>query len=179
MRAVTVASLLALVITATATATTSAADPSRLVLARPDFPAGVQYSTIPMDGTTFTKALAAQGIHAKATGYYVLLDGKTNNKTVDGFVTTTGSSSEAKKLFNLIKTDPDYRPKPGTLVKIPAYGDEQFATYEKRSGKAGMYVRKGSVVWQLEVSLGLLTKSQKLAQLKAYAAKQKARVGSG
>ena len=178
MRVVVLASLLVLALTATAAAVTSAADPSRLVLAKSDFPAGARHDAISMEGN-YTKALAAQGIKAKATGYSVLLDGKTNDETVNGSVTTTGSSSQAKKLFNLIKADPDYGPKPGSIVRLPAYGDDQWATYDKKNSKAGMYVRKGSVVWQLEVDLNLKTKAQTLAALQGYAAKQKRRVGSG
>jgi len=175
MRHVAAASVLALVLAATA----AAKDPSQLILARADFPAGVQYNTTRMDGTSYTKALAAQGIKAKATGLYVLLDGKSNNETVAGFVTTTGSASQAKNLLKIVKADPDYRPKPDTIVSLPAYGDEQWATYDKRESKAQMYVRKGSVVWQLEVDLNLKTKAQTLATLQGYATKQKARIGSG
>src|SRR5262245_11307861 len=157
MRFVAVVSIVALGLTAAAVAATSAKDPSQLILARTDFPAGVQDNTIPMEGS-YTKALAAQGIKAKATGLYVLLDGKTNNKTVSGSVTTTQSPAKAQQLFTLIKKDPDYAPKPGSTVALPAYGDDQFATYDAKESKAGIYVLKGSTLWQLEVDLSLLSK---------------------
>ena len=173
MRLVAVISLLAFALSAATAAVASAAsDPSRLVLARADFPAGASYASIPMQGD-FTKALAAAGIKANAVGYHVQM----GNETADGFVTTTGAASQAKKLYALMKDD--VAPKPSSIVRVPSYGDEQFATFDAKDSKAELYVRKGSTVWQLEVNLSLKTKAQTLAKLKTYAAKQKSRIGSG
>jgi hypothetical protein len=174
MRLVALASLLALVLTATAAAVTSAKDPAQLMLARTDFPAGAKYNTFPMDAN-YLKALAASGIKAKATAYFAQLG--TKGETVSGLVNTTGSTSQAQKLYKLMKAD--LAPKPGSVVRLPAYGDEQIATLDVPDSKALLYVRKGSVMWTLEVNLNLLTKAQTLAQLQAYAVKQKRRIGSG
>jgi hypothetical protein len=70
-------------------------------------------------------------------------------------------------------------------VALPAYGDEQFACTANHStyGEAAMvFVRKGTVVWTLQVEPGLgshPTEAQMVEVLKTYAPKQQARVGAG
>jgi len=72
-----------------------------------------------------------------------------------------------------------------TKLTLPAYGDQQFALLGKDAGgpQAMVFARKRSVVWELRIGHGppkwTLTKAQVLAQLKTYAAKQKARIGRG
>lgn len=64
-------------------------------------------------------------------------------------------------------------------------GDEQFALLGPDAGgpQAMVFVRKGSVVWELRVTHSPaqwhVSKAQVVALLKMYAAKQRARVGSG
>jgi hypothetical protein len=68
-------------------------------------------------------------------------------------------------------------------LTLPHYGDEQFALVGPDGGgpQAMVFVRKGSVVWELRVSHNpaqwTVTKAPVVALLKTYAAKQKARVG--
>jgi hypothetical protein len=72
-----------------------------------------------------------------------------------------------------------------TSLKPPSLGDAQFGLLGRDAGgpQAMVFVRKGSVVWQLRIghspSKWTVTKAQVLAQLKTFAAKQKARVAGG
>jgi hypothetical protein len=81
-----------------------------------------------------------------------------------------------------------------TAYKLPAYGDEQVAEYEPEQGMGEIVVHKGNRIWMVTVQncshfapsgclLGTtppkLTAAQALAELKKYALKQKARIGSG
>jgi hypothetical protein len=81
-----------------------------------------------------------------------------------------------------------------TAYKLPAYGDEQVAEYEPEAGMGEVVVHKGNIVWMVTVQscshlapagcvLGTtppkMTAAQALAELKKYALKQKARIGSG
>ena len=71
-----------------------------------------------------------------------------------------------------------------TVLRLPAYGDEQMALFQspKLGSLAQLLVRRNSVVWQLEIQGGgllVIPKPTLLAELKKYAAKQNARVGRG
>ena len=149
MRFVFVASLLALVLAATALAVPSAApDPSRLVLARSDFPAGTQYSGQDMPAS-YIKALAKSGIKAKAKSYYVDFH---SGHSVSGIVTTTEATSQAAKLYKFSKADMLSK---RTEIRLPRYGDEQIALVTKHADKVELLVRKNRAVWEVEALLGV------------------------
>jgi len=173
MRFVFVASLLALVLAGTALAVPSAApDPSRLILARSDFPAGTNYTGQDMPAN-YIQALAKAGIKAKAKAYYVDFH---SGHYVSGIVTTTESTSQASKLFKYSKTDMQ---KSATKILIPAsYGDEQIALTTKHVDKVELLVRRNRMVWEVEVLLGV-PKASLIAEIKKYAAKQQKRIGAG
>lgn len=72
-------------------------------------------------------------------------------------------------------------------MTLPPYGDEQLAFWTSRTAgremTASVFVRKGSVVWQVVVA-GVplqwrVARAQLVQQLKTYAARQKVRVATG
>jgi hypothetical protein len=174
MRFVFVASLLALVLAATALAVPSASqDPSRLILARSDFAAGAKYTWGRMPAN-YIKALDKSGIKAKAAYYYVDLGG---GHFVSGIVTTTGSASQAQNLYRLSKADMQTSKR--TPIRLPSYGDEQIALVPtKIVDKVELLVRKNGMVWEVEALLGV-PKATLIAEIKKYASKQQRRIGAG
>ena len=187
MKSLAAALVLALALAAAAaswggTATTdAAADPSRLVLQRTDFPSTAKYTwgRVP---ATFTQGLAALGVKAKAAYASAQLSrSSTKYESVLGTVVANGSAAQARKVYSALKTD--LRRGSVSVLSFPAHGDEQIALYQspKLGSKVQLLVRRNAVVWQLEISGGgllVLTKAQLLAELKKYAGKQKARVGA-
>jgi len=165
--------IVALVLAATALAVPSAApDPSRLILARSDFPAGTKYMGQDMPAS-YIQALAKAGIKAKAKAYYVDFH---KGHYVSGIVTTTEATSKADELFGYSKAD---MLKNTAKISLPgSYGDQQIALISKRVGKVELLVRKNRIVWEVEVLLGV-PKASLIAELKTYAAKQQRRIGSG
>lgn len=160
----------------TALAASAAKDPLSLVLQRSDMPAKAKYVNGRMP--TVEKAMAAGGIASSVAFHHSNIQrSQTKTDTVSGMVVTLKSPGDARKTYRLFKED--LAPKPSNIVRLPAYGDEQVAWWTPSVSKAELLVRKGSMVWQLEVNPELLTKSQTLAQLRVYAVKQKRRIGSG
>lgn len=166
-----------------AQATSSATDPSRLVLARSDFPSQTKYTWGRMPAS-FTQGLAAMGVKAMGAYYAAELSrsGSTKYESVEGLVVTTGSAAQAKAAYTAFRAQIPRGSK--TVLRVAAYGDEQIALFQspKVGSKVELLVRRNSVVWQLQVSgAGLLVipKPTLLAELGKYAAKQKARVGRG
>jgi len=81
-----------------------------------------------------------------------------------------------------------------TALRLPAYGDEQVAEFEKQPGMAQVIVHRGNIVWHVTVqdcgplapagclfgrTPPKLTLAQALGELRIYAARQKARIGNG
>lgn len=168
---------------ALAQGTGSAADPSRLVLSRADFPASTKYTWARMPAA-FARGFAALGVKANAAYYSAELSrsGSTKYESVQGLVVTTGSAAQAKAAYRAIMAQIPRGSK--SVLRLSAYGDEQIALYQspKVGSKAELLVRRNSVVWQVQVSgegLLVIPKPKLLAELKKYAAKQKARVGTG
>jgi hypothetical protein len=169
----------ALVVGAAATAAT----PSELVLRKSDFPAAAKYNWGRMPAN-FTRALGALGVRANAAYVSATIPagGATRYQSVDGIVVTTASAAQARTAYAAFKDDLAAGSK--TAVRLPAYGDQQLALYQspRVGSKAEVLVRRNRVVWQLEVAGGgllTLSKPALLAELRKYAAKQRARVGAG
>ena len=177
MRLVSVASLLALMLAGTALAGSSAVkDPSRLILARTDFPAGSKYTWGQMP-KNYIQGLARAGITGKAAFFHTQIGSGSNAQTVDGIVTTTGSASQAQNLYKLSKDD--LGPGKATPVSLPGYGSEQTALITTKTvSKIEVLVRKNRVVWQVETALGA-PKATLVAQIEKYASKQQRRIGAG
>ena len=165
----------AVVVTGSALAASAASDPLSLVLQRSDLPAKAKYASGRLP--TVEKALAAAGITGAVAFHHSTLPlSSTRYETVSGVVIVLKSAGDARRVYRLTKAD--LAPKPGSVVRLAAYGDEQVATWTQSVSKAEILVRKGSVVWQLEVDPEG-TKSQVLGKLETYAVKQKRRIGNG
>lgn len=148
-------------------------DPLRIVLQRSDMPATAKYTTGRLPA--MDKGLRAAGIIGETAFHYSdIRRSATRSDQVSGFVVVLESASQARRAYRLFKDD--LEPKPGSVVRLPAYGDEQFAFWTESVSKAQLLVRKGSIVWQLEVNPDPGTKAQTIAQLKGYAVKQKRRI---
>jgi hypothetical protein len=177
MRFVSVASLLALVLATTALAVPSATkDPSQLILARTDFPAGAKYTWGQMP-KNYIQALAQAKITAKAAYFHTQIGSGSKAQTVDGLVTTTASTSQAKMLYRLSKEE--FGTGRATPTRLPSYGDEQTALITTKTvSKIEVMVRTNRVVWQVETALAV-PKATLIAQIKKYASKQQRRIGAG
>ena len=110
---------------------------------------------------------------------------------VEGEVFRAPDESGAKRLFALGKAARighfSYESFPGEPrnLNLPAYGDEQIActaTHPSTGPGVMVFVRKGTVVWQMRVATSPLqfqaTEAQMIAVLEKYAARQKALVGA-
>ena len=158
----------------------------------------------PLDTDT-VEAFAASGVHGVQGAYYGYAwpingtsktsgDSIPNGWNVSGEVYQAPDESGAKRLFALGKRPLDKSRLGvgfesygsfGREIKnldLPPYGDEQFArgSTDPTDDLAVMvFVRKGTIVWQMLVSPSLTfepTEAQMVAVLETYAAKQKARV---
>lgn len=160
--------------TASASAVARRRIPLSLVLQGSDMPAKGQVHE--RTAAYGRKAMAAGGITAAAAFHHSTLPlSATRYETVSGAVIELRSPGDARKVYRL--TTADLAPKPGSVVRLPASGDEQVVMWTQTVSKAEILVRKGSVVWQLEVdSEG--SKSQVLRKLQTYAGKQKRRIGT-
>ena len=179
MRLVSVAAfLLALAIAGTALAAPAATkDPSQLILARTDFPAGAKWTWANMPAN-YIQALAASSIKAKAAYYHVQIGSALRGQTVDGLVNTTGSAAQAAKLFRLSTAEGEEFGKNGTPIRLPSFGSKQSAFYTARVPKIELLVLKNRMVWLVETAVGG-SKAKLVAEIKKYAAKQQARIGAG
>ena len=168
--------------TAPAAPAASAADPSRLVLARTDFPSSTTYTWGRMPAS-FTQGLAALRVQAKGAFYSAQFPRNSPRyESVFGMVVTTGSAAQARVAYSAFKTE--MRRGSMSVFSVPDQGDEQVALFQspRLGSKVQLLVRRNRVVWQLEVAgegLLVLSKAALVAELKKYAAKQKRRVGSG
>jgi hypothetical protein len=165
---------LAALIAMLAAAAALAAPPNKaeaLALQKSDFPAG----TVVRPG----------GGSATATGssYAVTFQYRTGTKPneLSAFVAVSPGRGVATAMFRELKSEMGLGvPK----LKLPPYGDEQVADFSPLGGSR-LLVRKGSVVWALELQTFLtrggrtheLTKAEAIAEYKRYAPKQQRRVG--
>lgn len=176
----------ALVVT---TGIAAAAGPSAqsLALRKSDFPAGARLAfeqarpSAPLPGGGHGPAYAATFRIARGQ----------KREDVHILVVTAGSAARARGVFargaadakDFVDTVQHSNP------RLPAYGDAQYVAVtgdpgaEETGGR--IWVRKGSVVWSLEVSTDPLakdfglSKAQTLAELRTYARKEQLRAGDG
>jgi hypothetical protein len=178
-----------------------AAEPiTTLALQRADMPATTKKSTFSYPEVQRTDALGAVG--AREAVHYVYMWPVGTLKTpigtidkewvVEGNVFRAADENGAKRLFAVGRAANighfSYESVPGEPknLNLPAYGVEQIARVTTHPG-TGMvvmvFVRTGTVVWQMRVAASPLqfqpTEAEMVAVLEMYAAKQKARVGAG
>jgi hypothetical protein len=157
-----------------ATGALAAATPNKaktLVLQKSDFPPG-------------TVAKHGGGSASTAgSGYGITFQYRTGGKPneLSASVVVLKSKSLAVQTFR------DYRSDMSSIVPklaLPRYGDEQVANFSVIGGSQ-LIVRKGSIVWVLELQTFLtrggqtheLTKAEAIAEYKRYAPKQQKRIG--
>jgi len=170
--------LLAAALAGSAFAASLARAPSQVMLLKSDFPTGTQYTwgKVPTNVIQAMKKLGitSSGAYYAATRY---IGNKGGSEIVSGSVYTTASSREARKAY--VAFARDYRSGTAKLT-VPSYGDEQMTSYKPGSEIAELLVRRNTTVWSLSVQvMGVGVQIQLPAELKKYAAKQKARVGAG
>jgi hypothetical protein len=170
--------VLSAVLAGSAVAASPARDPSEMMLRKGDFPANAKYNWGQMP-PKFTKGLAHFGVKSSSVYVYVTIPtSPTKYKSVSGLVVVTASAAQAKTAYGALKQD--FTKGSKSVLRLPAYGDEQVARHEP--SKASLLVRRSRVVWELELSgegLLVIPKPALLEEFQMYAAKQKARVGSG
>jgi hypothetical protein len=169
--------LAAAMLTASAAAGGAASDPLRTVLQRSDFPAKTRW-TGSRDAALET-SLAKAGIEGRAASYLTHIPrGGTEELLVSGLVIRLPSIAEARRVFGSYRNP--FPAPPRDVVRLPvAYGDEQVAIATGDPARADLRVRKGAVVWRLEIKWAgtdEFTRARALAELRTYAAKQKRRV---
>lgn len=177
---------------AVSAAASTASDPSTLILQRKDFAASADYDSSSGDDFGLSGALRAKGVVAEAATFLGATYSKMNGfLQVSGIVFKTPGAAKARIGFRSITQERQafwkrlgagYK----TIRGIPSFGDQQLALYDAPGaegiGTIELMVRKSSVIWLLNVKLERRPPppmSEILADLRMYAAKQKARVGAG
>ena len=177
----------ALVVTAGVASAVAATDPKGLALRQSDFPANARLAfeqarpSAPLPG----------GGHGRAYAATFRIPRGQKREDVHVLVVTPGSVAKARGVFaravadakDFVDTVQHSNP------RLPTYGDAQYVAVtgdpgaEETGGR--IWVRKGSVVWGIEVSTDPLahdfglSRAMTLAELRTYARKQKLRAGDG
>lgn len=177
---------------AIANAATTAKDPQALALQPSDFPAGaVSTTAYPYQPLPGGRVLAY-------TATYVFKSaGQPEMVTVD--VQVAKSLADARSQYKLRLASETKLPDEKALT-LPAYGSEQSAAFRHRKvfgateNTGVVVVRKNTVVWMLSIencgpnsncgnpvsnTIPPISQAQAVRELKIYAAKAKARIGSG
>ena len=190
-----VLALLALTVLATAGAALATAgrtkDPKTLALRKTDFPTGAVQFPVP-DST----------VRGPFSSFYsVTFNFRAGSREdeVTNYVSVSSESGDAASQYRSQVSQGSG--KGATVLKLPSYGDQQYAAFLEGPNVQGysrargmVVVRRKSVVWTLTVescgpfapygcNFGTtplnLTQAKAVAELKEYAPKEKARVGRG
>jgi hypothetical protein len=167
--------------TVPASAGSLASDPMSLVLQRSDVPAKAVWRSA--RDRTIEKTLAAAGIQGRAAYSSAEVDrGRTETLLVSSLVIVLPDAGKARQVFASYKILPPGL-RPADVVRLPAYGDDQYAIFPKQRGlRTDLRVLRGSAIWRVQISWAgaePFTRAQMLAELKTYATKLKRRVGRG
>jgi hypothetical protein len=171
---------------ATALAASAAKDPKTLVLQPSDFPAGATRQPL--------GSVISGGVAKIYTVTFNFRKGSREEEVTSDLAVSTNPRDAATEYKLMVAQNTGL--KGDTALHLPAYGDEQYADFflSPMRARGEVIVRKNNVVWNLTIEncgplapagcLGgstppKLTVSQALAELKKFAPKQKARVGSG
>lgn len=174
--------LAAAVLATSASGAGVAQDPLRLTLQRSDFPAKTRLTSGRYPSVD--KTLTAAGLQGRTADYLAQVPrGGTEALLVGGRVIVFPNADQARRMFAQYKGDLALDLKLARPIRLPAFGDEQSAFTQTTPGaRADLRVRKGAVVWRVEikwVGTKKYTAAQSVAELRTYAAKLKRRVGSG
>lgn len=183
--------VLALCMSASAIAGGTAKSPASLILHKADFPAATEYDWDVGEESGITDALKASGLEVQAASYLGMTYSRAKGGLrVSGGVFTTPSAAIAKRAFTIAKKQRDTfwkrfgeQTKP---ISVPLYGQQQFARIDPLDstgiGTIELLVRRNAVLWLLAVNLERRpppSTAELLGDLKTYASKQRARVGTG
>jgi hypothetical protein len=187
IRSVSVAAALLAVAAPVALAAATAKNPKALVLRQSDFPRGTRV------GTSF--GVKGPLSNQYAVGFEIRPGDMTREEDVSVQLWVAKDVAAAKGVYQ--QTVASYTGLKGEVtLKLPSYGDEQFADYLPNPSRphGQLIVRRNTVVWYLTVEnctplsfscYGTsrtekpIGRAKATAELKKYAAKQKARVGKG
>jgi hypothetical protein len=187
IRSVSVAAALLAVAAPVALAAATAKNPKALVLRQSDFPRGTRV------GNSF--GVKGPLSNQYAVGFEIRPGDMTREEDVSVQLWVAKDVAAAKGVYQ--QTVASYTGLKGEVtLKLPSYGDEQFADYLPNPSRphGQLIVRRNTVVWYLTVEnctplsfscYGTsrtekpIGRAKATAELKKYAAKQKARVGKG
>jgi hypothetical protein len=207
-RLITLVSLAAVVAASAALAANRAKNPLQLALQPSGLPANLYTGILgkkprpQLQDPADTEILGVAGVRAADYGYVYPADPSVKGTLgsspkewrLEGTVFVAPNPGKARDLFQLGKpfgtgffSDVPGAMKDHETISLPSYGQAQTAAFVHPFPTVGpqaiLFVLKGSVVWQLRLQTVSLkwkpAKTQVLAELKKYALKQKARVGSG
>jgi hypothetical protein len=184
----------ALVVIVVGVAVTAAAaaikDPRVMILRQADIRASQYEAGDDLDQYLRTP-LKAAGLSGRVATYYGTSFSKQKGfLQVSGIVLTVASPSDARRVFTITKRARDRFagriPSDWRAASLPSYGDQQRALIDPPGNEgiahAELIVRKRTAVWLLYVTLERRPKppvSELVADLKRFATKQKACVGTG
>jgi hypothetical protein len=183
----TVAIVAALAVTASAATAVAATDPKSLALRTSDLPANAR--------RTFEQASRSAplpgGLRGNAYAATFRIARGEKREDVHVIVIAAGSAGKARAVYSAAIRDAKefVDSVQHSNPHLPSYGDAQYAAVigdpgaEETGGQ--MWVRKGSVVWGLDIKTDPLakdfgfSKAQTLTELRTYARKERARAGNG
>src|SRR5262249_50351699 len=176
----------------------SAGDPLKLALQRSDMPPTVQNHILgpPKPEREDPEGLRSHGTGLRGARYTYSWPGRKKGAglgdwQLEGKVIVAPSRAAAQKVsqdatklrFGLL--DLLYPPHHQAQLSLASYGEEQLGMVgdSGEGPEATLFARRGAVVWGLHIfhspQQWKVTRAQVLVQLKAYAHKQAARVGTG
>jgi hypothetical protein len=177
---------LAAVAATTALASSRANDPRKLVLQPSDFPAGATRQPL--------GSVISGGLAKSYTVTFNFRNGSREEEVTSDVAVSSNPRAAATEYNLMIAAHTGFTG--DTTLHLPAYGDGQYADFflDPMRARGQVIVRKHNVVWSVTVeNCGPLapyscvggtdppkmTNAQSLTELKKYALKQKALVGSG
>jgi hypothetical protein len=171
-RLVSVAVLASLAV-AVAVGMALAANPKDLLLHKSDLPSGAKRVQF---GTKVGVIKLPRKVHGKAAWVAYRFKHGRSTEVVISAAGVVSSTSDARAAYRYVKkkvSSPLYR-----LVRVPKYGDEQYAAgvSNKTTSVAFVIARSGTTIWETAVTaFPGFSKSKLVSELEKYAAKAKSR----
>lgn len=183
----TVAIVAALAATVSAATAAAATDPKSLALRTSDLPANARRTY----ETASPGIRLPGGLHGRAYAVTYRIARGEKREDVHLIVIATGSAGRARAMYAAaVREAKEFVDSvQHSNPRLPSYGDAQYVAIigdtgaEETGGQ--MWVRKGSIVWGLDIKTDPLakdfgfSKAQTLTELRTYARKEKARAGNG
>jgi hypothetical protein len=167
--------VLAAFVTAVAVGVALATNPKDLLLQSSDLPSGAKRVHF---GTKVGVIKLPRKVHGKAAWVAYRFRSGRSIEVIVSAAGVVSSSSDAHAVFRNLKNKVSSRIY--HLVRVPKYGDEQYAAAvsTKTTSVAFVIARSGTKLWELAVtSYPGFTKAKLVSELVKYAGKAKARAG--